>query len=177
MLRCDTGGMTTPPDVSYCVVPSKVGELLLAATDAGIVRVAFATEDFDVVLAEIAQLLGSVTQRSTPVLEDAAQQLEAYLAGTRTSFDVPLDLRLVGGFRRQVLDQLDLIPWGERHTYTQVAAAVGSPQAVRAVGTACANNPVPLLLPCHRVVRSDGKAGGYLGGTSAKDFLLRLESA
>ncbi len=167
----------TSVDVSYGIVPSPLGDLLLAATDSGLVRVAFAGEDFTAVLTALTERVGPVIERSTTVLDDAAAQLVAYFAGSRTEFALPLDLRLVSNFRRQVLGYLPEIPSGQTQTYAQVADAVGSPQAVRAVGSACANNPLPLVLPCHRVVRTDGKAGGYLGGPEAKDFLLGLEAA
>lgn len=164
-------------DVSFSVMPSPIGELLLAATESGLVRVAFAREDFSVVLGEVSRRVGPVVQCSTELLDDATQQIGAYFARARTSFDLPLDLFEVSKFRRQVLDHLTQIPWGGTETYAEVAGAVGSPQSVRAVGSACANNPLPLLLPCHRVVRTDGKSGGYLGGPEAKDFLLGLETA
>ena len=97
--------------------------------------------------------------------------------GRRRTFDVPLDLRLAHGFRREVLDHLPEIGYGRTESYTEVAAAAGSPRAVRAVGTACALNPVPIVVPCHRVVRSDGSMGQYAGGADAKRALLDLEAA
>lgn len=170
-------GTMSSLDISYSVVPSPIGEMLLAATDSGLVRVAFARENFSVVLDELSKRAGPVAQRSTSFLDDATQQIGAYFARARTSFDLSLDFSEVSEFRRQVLSHLVLVPWGHTETYTEVASAVGSPQAVRAVGSACANNPLPLVLPCHRVVRSDGKPGGYLGGPEAKGFLLGLEAA
>ena len=104
-------------------------------------------------------------------------QLAEYFAGTRRAFDVPVDLRLVSGFRREVLARLREIGYGRTASYAAVAAAAGSARAVRAVGSACTTNPVPLVLPCHRVVRSDGSAGDYRGGRKAKQVLLRLEGA
>ncbi len=174
--RCETEAMSSN-DVSYCVIPSNVGDLLVAATADGLVRVAFAGENFAIVLAELSQRVGPVSERRTALLDEAVAQLASYFAGSRTEFDLALDLRLVSDFRRRVLTQLPHIPWGSTQTYAQIAIIVDSPQAVRAVGSACANNPLPLVLPCHRVVRSDGKPGGYLGGPEAKAFLLGLESA
>ena len=100
-----------------------------------------------------------------------------YFAGHRTVFDLPLDFRLAAGFRRAVLAHLPAIPYGRTESYAQVATAAGNPKAVRAAGTACARNPLPVVVPCHRVVRSDGTAGGYAGGPDAKRALLALESA
>ena len=110
-------------------------------------------------------------------LDDVARELDEYFAGTRRSFDVPVDLRLAHGFRRTVLDHLRSIAYGSTETYATVAAAAGNPAAVRAVGSACSHNPVPLVVPCHRVIRSDGTVGQYLGGTDAKQTLLALEAA
>jgi methylated-DNA-[protein]-cysteine S-methyltransferase len=103
--------------------------------------------------------------------------LEEYFAGRRTAFDIALDLRLSTGFRRAVLAHLPEIGYGRTESYAQVATAAGSPKAVRAVGTACARNPLPVVVPCHRVVRSDGSFGGYVGGPDAKQTLLSLETA
>jgi methylated-DNA-[protein]-cysteine S-methyltransferase len=109
-------------------------------------------------------------------LDGAARQIEEYFAGRRTGFELPLDWRLSHGFRRTVLSQLPFIGYGSTASYAEIAAAAGSPKAVRAVGSACATNPLPLVVPCHRVVRSDGTAGGYAGGTAAKATLLTLEA-
>jgi methylated-DNA-[protein]-cysteine S-methyltransferase len=110
-------------------------------------------------------------------LDDVARQLDEYFAGRRTAFDVALDRRLSAGFRRTVLDHLAAISYGCTESYAQVAVATGHPRAVRAVGTACATNPLPVVVPCHRVLRSDGSLGGYLGGLEVKRALLELEGA
>jgi methylated-DNA-[protein]-cysteine S-methyltransferase len=110
-------------------------------------------------------------------LDAVARQLEEYFGHRRTRFDVPVDLRLAQGFRRRVLDHLPFIPYGSTESYGQVAAAAGSPRAVRAAGSACAANPVPIVVPCHRVIRSDGTDGGYAGGPEAKRALLALETS
>jgi methylated-DNA-[protein]-cysteine S-methyltransferase len=163
-------------DVSYRVVDSPVGALLLAATPAGLVRVAFATEGHDVVLAELADQVSPRVLHATGRLDDAARQLDEYFAGRRRRFDLAVDLQLAHGFRRAVLVHLPEIPYGETASYRDVATSAGHPQAVRAVGTACARNPVPVVLPCHRVVRHDGSLGQYRGGVETKRMLLALEA-
>jgi methylated-DNA-[protein]-cysteine S-methyltransferase len=164
-------------DVSYRTLDSPVGPLLLAATPAGLVRVAFDREGHDAVLAGLAAQISPRIMRSPRRLDDTARQLDEYFAHRRRSFDVPIDLQLAHGFRRNVLTHLRDIPYGSTETYAMVAAATGRPAAVRAVGTACAKNPLPLVVPCHRVVRSDGTIGQYGGGQAAKRQLLELEHA
>jgi methylated-DNA-[protein]-cysteine S-methyltransferase len=164
-------------DVAYHTVDSPVGPLLLAATEEGLVKVAFDRQGHDAVLAELAALISPRILRAPARLDPVARQLDEYFTGERHDFDVPLDLRLARGFRRAVLDHLHEIAYGRTESYAQVAAAAGSPKAVRAVGTACALNPVPVVLPCHRVVRSDGSYGQYAGGAEAKRALLTMEAA
>ena len=164
-------------DVSYRTVDSPVGPLLLAATPAGLVRVAFEREGHDEVLTQLAADVSPRILRAPARLDEVARQLDEYFAGGRHRFEVPVDLQLAHGFRRTVLDHLRDIAYGTTASYSAVAAASGSPAAVRAVGSACAHNPVPLVVPCHRVVRSDGTIGQYLGGTDAKRMLLELEAA
>ncbi|MGY4642479.1 methylated-DNA-[protein]-cysteine S-methyltransferase [Cellulomonas sp. URHB0016] len=163
-------------DVAYRTVDSPVGPLLLARTPVGIVRVAFAVQDHDVVLQSLADTISPRVLRAAAPLDDVVRELDEYFAGRRRTFDVPLDLRLLRGFRRSVVEHLPGIAYGRTATYAAVAAAAGSPRAVRAVGTACALNPLPLVLPCHRVVRSDGSPGRYAGGDDAKRTLLALET-
>lgn len=164
-------------DVAYRTVPSPVGDLLLAATPAGLVRVAFTVEGHDAVLERLAGEVSPRVLRAPARLDAAARELEEYFAGRRRVFDLPLDLRLARGFRRTVLDALPTIPYGATASYSAVAALTGSPSAVRAVGTACARNPLPLVIPCHRVVRADGTPGRYAGGEPTKRTLLALEAA
>ncbi|MDT7692208.1 MAG: methylated-DNA-[protein]-cysteine S-methyltransferase, partial [Pseudonocardiales bacterium] len=164
-------------DVGYRTLDTPVGTLLLAATGQGLVRVAFQSQDHDAVLAGLSTAVSPRILRSPARLDEVCRQLEQYFAGQRTAFDVPLDLRLSTGFRRGVLAHLPEIGYGRTASYAQVAVAAGSPKAVRAVGTACATNPLPLVLPCHRVIRSDGTLGQYAGGAAAKQALLRLETA
>lgn len=164
-------------DVAFDLRDTPVGTLLLAATDAGLVRVAYAGDDPDGILATLAATVSPRILRAPHRLEEAARQIDEYFAGTRTRFDLALDFRLSHGFRRAVLGHLAGIGYGHTESYAQVAQAVGNPKAVRAVGSACATNPLPVVVPCHRVVRSDGAVGGYVGGPEAKRTLLTLESA
>lgn len=164
-------------DVAYRTIDSPVGPLLLAGTDAGLVRVAFARLGFETVLADLAVRISPRVLHAPGRLDTAARELDEYFGGRRRDFDVPVDLRLATGFRRTVLDHLPEVPFGEVASYGTVAGLAGNPKAVRAVGTACGTNPVPIVVPCHRVVRSDGALGGYLGGIDAKRTLLTLEGA
>lgn len=163
-------------EVAYTSIDSPVGRLLLAATPRGLVRIAFAGEDHDRVLESLAGSLGPRVLRAPRRLAAAAAELEEYFAGRRRTFDLPLDLSLSRGFRQLVQQHLPQIEYGTTLSYGQVAALVGRPRAVRAVGTACATNPLPIVVPCHRVLRSDGSLGGYLGGAEAKTTLLELEA-
>ena len=164
-------------DVAYREVATPVGSLLLAATEEGLVRVAYESQDHDRVLATLAELISPRVLRAPARLDPVARQLEEYFGGQRHRFDVPLDFRLAHGFRRNVLGHLPDIGYGHTESYAQVAAAAGRPRAVRAVGTACALNPLPVVVPCHRVIRSDGSLGQYAGGAAAKEILLHLEGA
>ena len=173
-LAADDAGLL---DVAWRTLDTPVGSLLLAATDRGLVRVAYAAEDHDTVLRQLAARVSPRVLRAPARLDPAARQLEEYFGGRRTDFDLPLDLRLSAGFRRTVLTHLRDIGYGTTASYAALAATSGSPRAVRAVGTACATNPLPVVVPCHRVVRSDGGVGNYVGGVSAKRTLLDLEAA
>jgi methylated-DNA-[protein]-cysteine S-methyltransferase len=164
-------------DVAYRTVDTPVGTLLLAATEIGLVRVAYPIEDHDAVLANLADAVSPRVLRAPARLDTVARQLSEYFAKQRISFQLDLDLRLAAGFRRSVVQHLREIGYGRRETYAQVAAAIGNPRAVRAVGSACAHNPLPVVIPCHRVVRSDGSAGQYVGGAATKSALLNLEAA
>lgn len=163
-------------DIAYRTVDSPVGPLLLAATPVGLLRVAFAGEGHDGVLAVLAQRVSPRILAAPGRLDEVARQLGQYFDGARRTFDLPMDLRLSRGFRRAVLDRLVATAYGQTVSYAALAAASGSPAAVRAVGSACATNPVPVVVPCHRVVRSDGRLGQYLGGVDAKRTLLDLEA-
>ncbi|WP_157155976.1 MULTISPECIES: methylated-DNA--[protein]-cysteine S-methyltransferase [unclassified Diaminobutyricimonas] len=164
-------------DVGYRTIDTPIGALLLAATEHGLVRVAFALEGHELVLERLASVISPRILHAPHRLDAAARQLDEYFAGTRTRFELPLDWRLAKGFRLSVIQQLPTIEYGHTASYAELAAAAGNPGAVRAVGTACATNPLPIVVPCHRVVRSDGTIGQYLGGTPVKVTLLELESA
>ncbi|WP_446665124.1 methylated-DNA--[protein]-cysteine S-methyltransferase [Flexivirga sp. B27] len=173
-LAADQDGLL---DVTYRTIDSPLGALLLAATERGLVRVAYEREDFDRVLGTIADRVSPRILRSTARLDDAARELDEYFASHRTTFDLPLDHALSSGFRAEVQRSLPSIGYGRTASYGEVATLVGRPKAVRAVGTACATNPLPIVVPCHRVVRSDGSLGQYVGGVDAKTTLLTMEGA
>jgi methylated-DNA-[protein]-cysteine S-methyltransferase len=164
-------------DVAYAGVDSPVGRLLLAATPAGVVRVAFDREGQEPVLEELAQRISPRVLEAPGRLDAARRQLDEYFSGGRTAFELPLDWRLSSGFRARVLHAIAAIPYGRTGTYRSVATAAGTPNAVRAAGSACATNPIPIIVPCHRVVRSDGTMGRYGGGEAAKRTLLEHEHA
>jgi len=164
-------------DVAYATVDSPLGVLLVAATPAGMVRLAFDDEPADAVLAELAGRLSPRVLYAPARLDGARRELDEYFDGRRTRFDLALDWTLTTGFRRAVLAATARIPFGRTGTYSSVATAAGSPRAVRAAGTALATNPIPIVVPCHRVLRSDGSIGQYRGGAGRKSALLRLEAA
>jgi methylated-DNA-[protein]-cysteine S-methyltransferase len=164
-------------DIAYRLVDSPVGALLIAGTELGLVRVAYASEGHDIVLQNLADKISPRILLAPDRLDTAARQLDEYFAGNRREFSVPLDWRLSAGFRSTVLHQLPEIAYGRTASYAAVATLAGNPKAGRAVGSACATNPLPVVVPCHRVVRSDGAMGGYLGGVEAKRILLTLEAA
>jgi methylated-DNA-[protein]-cysteine S-methyltransferase len=163
-------------DIAYRTVDSAVGPLLLAATPLGLLRVAFANEDHDSVLQNLSARISPRVLEAPTRLDSVARQLEEFFTGRRQSFDVALDWSLSHGFRRTVLEHLNTdIGYGTTTSYAILARLSGSPKAVRAVGTACATNPIPIVVPCHRVIRSDGAVGAYRGGPAAKRVLLDLE--
>ncbi len=164
-------------DVAYRTIDSPVGPLLLAVTDAGLVRVAFEREGHDTVLGELADAVSPRVLQSGRRTDDVARQLHEYFDGRRRMFDVAVDLRLISGFRRTVVSHLADIAYGTTASYAMLATLAGNPAAVRAAASACSHNPIPVVIPCHRVIRSDGSVGQYLGGTDAKVALLALESA
>jgi methylated-DNA-[protein]-cysteine S-methyltransferase len=165
-------------DVVYSPVDSPFGELLLAATGRGLVRLAFPEENVDSVLERISQRVSPRIVEAPGRLEKARRELEEYFAGRRHSFELALDWSLVGGpFGRKVLRVTSEIPYGGVLSYREVAADAGSPRGSRAAGNALGSNPMPIVVPCHRVLHSGGGLGGYGGGVERKRWLLELEGA
>src|SRR4051794_36911482 len=165
-------------DVAYEDHETPLGTMRVSATGTGIVRLILPAEDVDKVIEELARKVSArILRAGTPEIALARQQLDEYFDGARRTFDVPLDWTLTRAFRRKVLQATLQIPYGQTSSYRQVAVAAGSPNAVRAAGSALATNPLPILVPCHRVLRTDGGLGRYLGGQAAKTRLLTLEQA
>jgi methylated-DNA-[protein]-cysteine S-methyltransferase len=161
-------------DVAWTSIDTPIGRLTLAATDAGLVRVGFGVEDW--MFEELALLVSPRIVELPARLDPVRRELDEYFNGQRETFDVPLDWRLARGFRRTVLERLYAdVPFGRTVSYLELAAASGNPKASRAVGTAMATNPLPVIVPCHRVLRTGGSLGGYGGGLDAKRHLLALE--
>jgi methylated-DNA-[protein]-cysteine S-methyltransferase len=164
-------------DVAYTTVDSPVGTVLVAATHRGLVRISFGNEEMDRVVEQLSNLISPRVLEVPSFFDGVRRELDEYFEGRRTSFDLPLDWRLTRGFNRQVLRRTADIPYGQVSTYSKVAAAAGSPRAYRAAGNALGSNPIPIVVPCHRVLHSGGGLGGYGGGLETKQFLLRLEGA
>ncbi|HKE76380.1 MAG TPA: methylated-DNA--[protein]-cysteine S-methyltransferase [Acidimicrobiales bacterium] len=172
LARADADGLV---DVAWVVEDSPVGPLLLAATPRGLVKVGFGEEEG--ALDELAAVVSPRVVHLPGRLDDARRQLDEYFAGTRRRFDLPLDRSLSHGYRRTVLEALSEVPYGHTVSYKDLAERTGNPKASRAVGTAMATNPIPIVVPCHRVLRTGGALGGYGGGVATKVWLLRLEGA
>jgi methylated-DNA-[protein]-cysteine S-methyltransferase len=162
-------------DVAWAVQDTPIGPLTLAATPEGLVRVGFGAEDR--VLDDLASEVSPRVVHLPARLDGLRRQLDEYFEGRRRSFDVTLDRRLSHGYRRQVLEALSEVPYGETVSYKDLAVRTGNPGASRAVGSAMATNPIPIVVPCHRVLRSGGALGGYGGGIDVKVWLLRLEGS
>lgn len=163
-------------DVGFDVIDSPIGELLVAATPEGLARIFFDAEP-ELHLERLARSFGRRVLRSTRSVDAVRRQLDEYFEGTRDAFDVAIDLRGAAPFARQVLDELARVPYGRTTTYGTLAQRVGAPRAARAVGTVMNRNPIPIVLPCHRVVGANGSLTGYAGGLHVKERLLRLEGA
>lgn len=168
---------TAPADAWYAVEQTPVGTLVAVATPRGLARLAY--EDFDggldAVLDDVAARLSPRVVEAPARLDEVRRELDEYFAGQRRSFDLPLDWSLTTSFARRVLQATAAIPFGRTSTYAAVAAAAGSPRGSRAAGNALGANPVPVVVPCHRVLRAGGLLGGYTGGLHRKRVLLRLE--
>jgi methylated-DNA-[protein]-cysteine S-methyltransferase len=162
-------------DVAYAKVDSPFGSLLLAATPRGLVRVNLPNYDPEETLEELAAKVSPRVLETPAKFERARRELDLYFEGKLTEFDLPIDWRLTHGFRGKVQRAIKRIPYGQTRTYTEMARSAGNERAVRAAGTACGSNPIPIVVPCHRVLRSGGGLGGYGGGLPMKEALLKLE--
>ena len=190
-MRAESAPVTPPPvdrlvaraereglvDVAYGMVASPIGDLLVAMTEKGLVRISFPTETEGVVLDELARRLSPRVVKSPRKVARVARERDQYFAGRRKVFEVPLDWSLAGPYARRVLRATARIPFGKVSTYREVAAKAGNPAASRAAGNALGSNPIPVVVPCHRVLRTGGSLGGYGGGLDVKELLLRLEGA
>jgi methylated-DNA-[protein]-cysteine S-methyltransferase len=163
-------------DVAYTTEPSPVGDLLLASTPRGLVKISYLDPfPLDDALQALAERVSPRVIEDRAALDDARRQLDEYFAGRRREFELPLDWSMTRGFGRRVLAQTAKIPFGHVETYGSVARAIGSPRAARATGNALGTNPIPIVVPCHRVVRAGGVMGHYTGGAERKAALLELE--
>jgi methylated-DNA-[protein]-cysteine S-methyltransferase len=171
--RADAEGLL---DVAYAIVDSPLGPLVAAATPRGLVRLAYTgSRSESEVLEDLAARLSPRILEAPGRLDQARRELDEYFEGERKGFDLPLDWSLTRGFTGKVLRQTARIGFGKTSTYAEVASRAGSPRAVRAAGNALGANPLPVVVPCHRVLRTGGALGGYTGGIERKQFLLRLE--
>jgi methylated-DNA-[protein]-cysteine S-methyltransferase len=164
-------------DVAYAIVPSPLGALAGVCSRRGLLCLSYRVERLDELLDSLAGALSPRIVESPARLDAVARQLDEYFAGRRRRFELPIDWSLSRGFARRVLRATARVPYGTATTYTEVAGRAGSPLAVRAAGNALAANPVPIVVPCHRVLRVGGGLGGYAGGLQRKRFLLELEGA
>jgi methylated-DNA-[protein]-cysteine S-methyltransferase len=164
-------------DVAYAETDSPVGKLLLATTPRGLVKVSFPTQPFEEVLERLAREISPRVLEAPAQLDAARRELDRYFEGRLQEFDLPLDWRLSHGFYRKVLRATARIPYGQTRSYSEMAKRAGSPRAVRATGSALGSNPIPIVVPCHRVLRTGGALGGYGGGIEMKQTLLELEGA
>lgn len=164
-------------DVGIGHLDSPIGRLFVAATERGVVRIGLATEAEAKLLDELASSISPRILAAPRRVDPARRELVEYFDGERRGFTVAVDWQLSRGFRREVLEELVAVPYGMTTTYAELAAEAGRPRAARAAGSAMATNPIPIIVPCHRVLRSDGSLGGYAGGLDVKRTLLALEGA
>jgi methylated-DNA-[protein]-cysteine S-methyltransferase len=170
--RADAEGLL---DVAWATLDTPLGPVAVFVTPRGLVRVAYDRENFGEVADEVAEQVSPRVLVAPQRTDTVRKQLDDYFEARRRTFDLPIDWTLVRGFNRGVLKATAEIPFGETASYGEVAAAAGSPRAARAAGNALAGNPIPIVVPCHRVIHADGGIGGYTGGLENKRFLLRLE--
>ncbi|MGH9168737.1 MAG: methylated-DNA--[protein]-cysteine S-methyltransferase [Acidimicrobiia bacterium] len=164
-------------DVAYTTFDSPLGRLLLAASPRGLLRLAYEDQPADVILQDLASRVSPRVLEMAAPLDSARRQLEEYFRGRRRSFEIAIDWTLTAGFRRRVLRATARVPFGSLSTYREVAVAAGHARAARAAGNALGANPIPVVVPCHRVVRTGGELGGYTGGLERKLLLLELEGS
>lgn len=170
--RADAEGLL---DVAYTITDSPFGPLLLAATPRGLVKVSLPGHNPEETLEELAERVSPRLLEAPARLDEVRRELDLYFQGKLTEFDLPVDWQLTDGFRKKVQRAIARIPYGRTRSYTEVARSAGNERAVRAAGTACGANPIPIVVPCHRVLRSGGALGGYGGGLPMKEGLLKLE--
>jgi methylated-DNA-[protein]-cysteine S-methyltransferase len=170
--RADAEGLL---DVAYANVDSPFGPLLLASTPRGLVRINLPVQDAEETLEELAIKVSPRVLEAPAKLDEVRRELDLYFEGKLTEFNLPVDWQLTSGFRGKVQRAINRIPYGQTRTYTEMARTAGNERAVRAAGTACGSNPIPIVVPCHRVLRSGGGLGGYGGGLPMKEALLKLE--
>lgn len=164
-------------DVAYATLDSPLGRLLLAATPQGLIRIAYVDyTDQDAVLEQLAAKVSPRVLAAPRRLDEPRRELDQYFVGRRRQFELPLDWQLTHGFARRVLEAAARIPYGSTSTYKQMATEAGSPRASRAAGNALGSNPLPIVVPCHRILHSTGGLGGYTGGLAKKRLLLAVES-
>ena len=173
--RAEAAGLL---DVAFTVVDSPFGPLTIAATPKGLLKIGLPNQDPEDVVEDLAARVSPRVLEAPERLEETRRELDLYFDGKLRRFDLPLDWRLTNGdFRRRVLRRTARIPFGETLSYTEVAAEAGNPRAQRAAGSALGSNPIPIVVPCHRVLRTGGALGGYGGGLPLKEGLLKLEGA
>jgi methylated-DNA-[protein]-cysteine S-methyltransferase len=173
----ERAGADWQADVAYALEPSPLGDLLVAVTPRGLVTLGYEDGRLEALLDRLADRVSPRVVEAPARLDPVRRELDEYFAGTRRAFDTPVDWRLTQGFTRRVLRATARIPYGGASTYRDVATRAGSGRAVRAAGNALGANPIPIVVPCHRVLRTGGALGGYGGGVERKRFLLELEGA
>jgi methylated-DNA-[protein]-cysteine S-methyltransferase len=173
----ERAGETGAADVAYTLEPSPVGDLLVAATARGLVTLSYEDGELEKLLDRLADRVSPRVVEAPARLDSVRRELDEYFAGTRRAFETPVDWSLTHGFTRRVLQATARIPYGDASTYREVATRAGSARAVRAAGNALGANPIPIVVPCHRVLRTGGALGGYGGGPERKRYLLELEGA
>ena len=173
----ERAGASGAADVAYTIEPSPLGDLVVAVTDRGLISLNYEDGRLEALLDRLAGRVSPRVVEAPARLDPVRRELDEYFAGARRAFDTPVDWRLTQGFTRRVLRATARIPYGRASTYRDVATRAGSQRAVRAAGNALGANPIPIVVPCHRVLRTGGALGGYGGGVERKRFLLELEGA